>query len=119
MKKLILTAALILSACKSEPPPSADLPSDAAIAAMSMSSGGAPNEEVALDFYKTLTLWAKDYPALRPAILDALNSDGVVTYMEYDRISTEQQVFATAEGKKDWDTEAKPYRQALKQAASS
>lgn len=118
MRRVLLFLLIAVSACKADPPPE---PVAITIdpAAFSLIAGGYPNEEVALDFYKTLTTWAKEYPPLRPAIAEAIQNDGIITYSEFSRLSKMEEPLALAEGQKQWDKEAEPYRQQVKEASKS
>lgn len=60
---------------------------------VSTSFGGAPDQEVATDFYESIIKYAQTYPELRPMIRKAL-ADDRITYAECDKIDEAERTLA-------------------------
>jgi hypothetical protein len=101
MKRFLIITPMvaILSACNVPSTPDGCAVCDEKISRQAEAAieGGPPKQEVALNYYSTLINIAHLYPALRPAILKAMDDDKV-TYAEYFQIEGDAQQIALQRG---------------------
>lgn len=76
--------------------------------------GGPPNAEIGLDWYKTLTMYAKEYPSVRPLIRKEF-ADDKITYTEYAKVNQETSKVDTERREEQAHKDSAQARQQLKE----